>query len=177
MKKRGLSPVIGAVLLIMLVCAVGTMIFGWARHTVRVSEQEALEEKFCRDANFVIGDFCYDETTVYVVDDSGNVVPETVGVGDNRKQFWFNARNDARDVDLEGFIIKVNYGSRTISLPTLAGHEMESASTDQVRVEVLEDVDDIQEIEVLPKMRMNNRIVLCENEVEVVSGGEIGPCP
>lgn len=164
--KRGFSPVIATILLIMLVIVIGTMVFLWMNNIFEKSGQPALEKKLCDSSNFVIGDFCYE-----------NVIVENMETGESeeRTHIKFSGRNDASEPELEGFMIFIDYDGRTISISSLMSSEIGGFDSKRVTTDFIEDDLGIKQIRVVPKIKKDEKVFICEEET-VIDWEEVEPC-
>jgi len=165
--KKGFSPVISAVLLIALVIVIGILVFLWMSNILGKDEQQALEKKLCDSSNFVIGDFCHE-----------NIIIENIETEEFEENMHikFNGRNDASEPELDGFMISVDYGGRTISISSLMYSEIEGFDSKRVTTDFIEDVTGIKQIRVVPKIRGERKVFICEEEEIVIDWEDIKSC-
>ena len=62
--KKGISPVIGTMLLILIVIVMASMFSIWAFKFVSDTQERALIDKMCNDVDFVSGNFCYNNLSI-----------------------------------------------------------------------------------------------------------------
>ena len=113
--KKGLSSVVGAVLLILLVLVIAGIVFAWSRYTLRDSEDESRAQQICSRIEFVVDDFCYE--VIYELDSNGNQIGE-------ESKIRFNGRNDVSDAELYGFLFFLDYGGEIKSVSTFPDSEL-----------------------------------------------------
>jgi len=165
--KRGMGPVIGAVLLVMLTMVIGTMVFLWAKNTIKTSEEEALKERLCESANFVIGDFCYED-----------VIIENIETGDSelKRHIKFSGRNEAAEPELDGFMMFIDYDGRTVSISSLMYSEIEGFKSKRITTDFIEDTSGIKQIKVVPKIKKDRNIFICEKQGIEVMWEDVKEC-
>lgn len=135
-KKRGLSPVIASVLIILLVISLSSIIFTWARGFVaeQTEDTSALNVKLCPAIEFVI-------TNTSVI--GSNTLLEIVNRG---------------NVDIDSFDFKISYtngNSETINLNT-------GVLSGKVIMETMDFVESgIEEIEAFAVLRSNSKSITC----------------
>lgn len=164
--KKGLSPVIGAVLLVMMVIAIGSGVFLWMRGSVTKAEEEALVQQECQKIDFIVDDFCYAEEWV----DNSETDPQL------RTYIQFNARNDAEEPELHSFLFFIDYDRRTISIPGQTDQNMEGYESGRVITEFIEGFEGIKQIRVVPRIKVQNKIALCEEKEVAINWEFVGPC-
>ena len=153
--KRGVSPVIGAVIMIGLIFVIASGYFVWTKNYSSKIWGGASGTFSCDKVNFVLGDFCY----------------KTVGDG---KEIHFTARNDASDFKLQGFLISLNYKGGTISVSVL--DEIDSQSSKKLVAKFTENVEGIEQVRVAPKIKLINEFVICEEKEVIVKWAKIKEC-
>ncbi len=165
--KRGMNPVIGSVLLVMLVMAVGSMIFLWMRYSVTKAEEEALIQQECQKIEFVVEDFCYED-----------VIVDNINTGESEKKthIRFNGRNDASELELEGFLIFIDYKGSTISIPSSPYSEIEGHNSKSVTTDFITDIENINRIRVVPKIKKERDMFICEEKEVVIYWEDVGIC-
>ena len=165
--KKGLSPIISAVLLIALVFVVAGIVFMWVRYTVKNSGEEALELQLCSEINFLADDFCFDTLSVQNID-TGEITSET--------RIKFNGMNNVLESQLEGFMFSIDYGGTIISISTLPYSELEGGEAKTLFTDVIDNAENIREIKVIPRIKENNRIIICTENDKPIPGGELEEC-
>ena len=162
-----MSPVIGAVLLVMLVMVVGSMVFLWMKYFVIKSEGEALVQQECQKIKFVIDDFCYEK-----------VIIENIETGDSEEKthIKFNGRNDASEPELYGFLIFIDYDGSSISIPSSPYSEIEGYDSKSVATDFIEDVSGIKQIRVVPKIKDKRKVFICEEKEKIIKWESVGEC-
>ena len=164
---KGMSPIISTVLLITMVVVVAGLVFSWSRYIVKSSEREALEQQLCSNVRFVVDDFCYGEETIV---DSMNVITGT------KKYIQFNGRNDVEEPGLYGFLILLDYGWKTVPIPSSSHSEISGFNAREVTSDNIEDTAGIEKVRITPKIKPDNKIILCEEKEEVVDFGSVTGC-
>jgi len=165
--KKGISPVVSSILLIALVILVGGLVFLWMSHTLEKSEDLTLEKKLCDSSNFVIGDFCYENI---------NVENLETGEFENKVRMEFNGRNEASEPELEGFMVFLDYDGRALSISSLVHSEIEGFGSKRITTDFIEDISEIKQIRLVPKIKENNKIFICEKKEIIVGWGDVEPC-
>jgi len=165
--ERGLSPVISTVLLITMVVVVAGLVFSWSRYTVKNSEKEALEQQLCSGIKFVVDDFCYGEDTIV---DSTNAIIGT------KKYIQFNGKNDVEEPKLYGFLILLDYGWKTVPIPSSSDSDISGFDAREVISDNIEDITGIEKVRITPKIKPDNRFILCEEKEEVIDFEGVGGC-
>ena len=167
MLKKGVSQVIGTVLLIAVVIVVGGIFFLGVRNSIHKSEEKALEEELCNSAKFVIGDFCY-----------GNSNVENIKTGKSNEKTYikFSGRNEVEEPELQGFIAIIDYGWRTVSISSLKYSEIESFGSKRITTDFIEDAQDIKQIKVIPKLKREGKVFICEKHNTEIMWEEVKQC-
>jgi FlaG/FlaF family flagellin (archaellin) len=165
--KRGMSSVIGAILLVMLVVMVGSMIFLWMKHSVMKAEEEVLVQQECQNVKFVVADFCYED-----------VIIENIDTGDfkEKTRIKFNGRNDASEPELYGFLIFVDYQGSTVSIPSSPYTGIEGYNSKSVTTDFIEDIEGINQIRVVPKIKSKRKVFICEEKEMSIKWEDVEQC-
>ena len=161
-----MSPVIGTVLLVMMVMVIGSGIFLWMRFSVTSAEEEAAVQQACQKIKFIADDFCYVEELVQNLETEPQL----------RTYIQFNARNDAEEPELHSFLFFIDYDRRTISIPGQTDENMEGYESDKITTEFIEEMERIKQIRVVPKIKVQNKIVLCEEKEVAINWEFVTPC-
>lgn len=159
--KKGVTPIIGTLVLILISVALGVMIFIFIKN-YNINLQTGLSEQVqCRDYSFSAGDFCYNNT----VNNSKNGI-----------LLKFNAINYSPNLNLTGFRISVFYeGSGTFK--TIEFNSFISATqSGKVTSSFIEGTNAIHEIDIFPKININSKNFICEEIEKIVAGSEIKSC-
>ena len=161
-----MSPIISTVLLVMLVMVIASGVFLWMRSSVTKAEEEALVQQECQKVKFIVADFCYVEELVQNLETEPQL----------RTYIQFNARNDAEEPELHSFLFFIDYDRRTISIPGQTDENMEGYEADRVTTEFIEEMERIKQIRVVPKIKVQNKIVLCEEKEVAINWEFVTPC-
>ena len=159
-EKRGISPVITTVLIISIVVVISGIIFIFAKNSLEKAKEEAEGERLCSEVEFSVADFCH----------------EQIDTDEGRKSIiTFNGVNEAGS-SFDGFLISTDYGGNIIPVSTLPYSELDSGEAKTLHTEVLEDINDIKKIEVIPRIKSDNQNVICNKNSETFDWEEIGEC-
>ena len=77
---------------------------------------------------------------------------------------------------MQGFLIFLDYGGETVSIPSLRYSEIESFGSKRITTDFLETTEGIQEIGVTPKIENNNNIFICDKQTIKVAWENVGVC-
>jgi flagellin-like protein len=164
--KKGLSPTIGVVVLVLLVIIISGMVFVWSKDLISNDKEQALGEKMCKEVELAVGDFCKREID---------------GTGGQEYNVFFSGRNDATGVDLYGFLMIVDYVTgdaltKSISIPSLPYSEMATGDVRSISSDAIKDATLIERIAILPKIEVEGKVFTCEGEEKIMTWGEIVVC-
>lgn len=154
--KKAISPVIGTVILISLSVVLGVTVFIWTKNYASNIGEETSEQALCRNVNFAVGDVCYQDS------------------GEGRK-IKFNVQNYASNLSLSGFMITLEYeGSiKSVSSELI---EINALSSGDVVSEFIENIEEIKQIKIIPKIKSDTKIINCEDKEIVVVWREVKTC-
>ncbi len=165
--KRGMTPVIGAVLLIVMVTVIGSMVFLWMKDSVNKAKEEALVQQECQKIKFVVEDFCYEKISIENIE---------TGESEDKTHIKFNGRNDAPEPELEGFLIFIDYDGSTISIPSSPYSEIESYDSKKIATDFIDDIEGIKQIRVVPKIKNQRKVFICEKKEVAVKWEDVEEC-
>ena len=170
--KKGISPTVGIVLLILMVVIIGGIVFVWARDFTLDNKAQAMGEKMCRDVELAVGDFCY--KTLGVLND---VTRET----EIKTYIKFSGRNDFSGLELYGFLIFLDYGGDTTllkstSISSLAYSEMETGISKDLKSDFINNVLEVERIIIVPKIRVDETVFTCTEKDTVMFWRNIEEC-
>lgn len=157
--KKGISPVIGTMLLILIVIVMASMFSIWAFKFVSDTQERALIDKMCNDVDFVSGNFCYNNLSIENLE---------TGEIDKRINIEFDGRGVNTNSLIYGFLMLINYGGKVISISTLDGSEMEPNIPKSITSDFIKDSEMINSIILLPKVEINSKIFVCENKEKTI---------
>ena len=161
-----MSPIIGAVVLIMMIMVIASGVFLWMRSSVTKAEEEALVQQECQKIEFVLDDFCYEE----------ELIPNLETEPQLRNYIRFNGRNDAEEPELYGFLIFIDYEGSTISIQSSIYSEIEGYDSKSVTSDFIEDIENIKQIRVVPKIKDGTRVFICEEKEKKIHWEAVEPC-
>ena len=164
-KKRGMSPVVGTVLLVSLVVVLAGSVFAWAYSFISDKTREASVEKACGELDFISGQFCKSILPVDSLD--GSTEYETY--------LEFDVRNEVGE-DIVGFSILASYNGNSVNVPTLDGDKVYVYDSERIYTGVLEGSEEIDEIVILPKVLVDSKAYYCEDKGKSISWEEIEEC-
>ncbi len=151
MKKRGISPVIGAILLISLTVVIAGVVFIWMKNIAEKAEKSG-DDALCRNIVYEIGDLrCED----------GKLI--------------FNAQNYASDLKLMGFMIKIEADGETKSFSSEPA-EIDSLGSAEVFITLDGSLGSIDKVQVIPRIKSGDDFVYCEDKETVKTWDEIAGC-
>ena len=153
--KKGLSPTIGVVLLVLLVIIISGIVFVWSKDLISNDKEQALGEKMCKEVELAVGDFCKMRVDGIVEGDEYHIK--------------FSGRNDATGVGLYGFLMIVDYATgdasaKSISIPSLPYSEMAVGDVRSISSDAIKDASLIERIAILPKIEVEEKVFTCEEE-------------
>jgi len=121
----------------------------------------------CQKIKFVIGDFCYEDVSVENIE---------TGESEGKTRIKFNGRNDASEPELYGFLIFIDYEGSTISIPSSPYSEIEGYDSKSVTIDFIEDIPNIKQIRVVPKIKTKRKVFICEEKEVVVKLESVEQC-
>ena len=145
--KKGVSPVIGAIILIVMVVTLGMVIFLWVRNYTSNIGEEVTGGVLCREMKFVIGDVCYEDI----------VVPE------QGKKIKFSVINQASNVSIKGFLVALDYEGGIIS-NTTEEIDIENFVSQEVSTSFITNVETINRVRMIPKVEDVDGEYACEDK-------------
>ena len=153
--KKGISPIIGAILLISLIVGMGIGYFVWMRGNIFKTGEAQSEQAVCGDVLFFAGNVCY-----------------TVSAGD--VQIKFSARNDANELDLEGFTVYLDYegGTKSVSV----NGELKSLDSGVFNSEFVEYPANMKKVRIVPMIGQEDNPLICGGKGFTIVWGEIDSC-
>jgi flagellin-like protein len=159
--KKGVTPIIGTLILIMIGVALGVTIFIFIKN-YNVNLQTGLSEQVsCRDYSFSAGDACYNNTM--------NASKEGIILK-------FDAINYSPNINLTGFRVSVYYeGSGTFKTAEFNAL-IPATQTGKATSGFIEGTNAIHEIDIFPRINVNNKDIICEDIKKVIAGTEIKSC-
>jgi hypothetical protein len=160
MQKRGISPVITTVLIALLAVAVIGLVLTFSINPVEKIKNQASDEKLCNEIEFSAGDFCYST----IESDFGN-----------EYNLEFSSVNKAESL-LDGFLISIDYGGETILVSTLPYSELASREAKKLHTEIIEGIEDIKQIEAIPRIESTGKNIVCGKNTKIFSWGEVKAC-
>jgi len=151
MNKKGISPVLGAVLLVAFTLALAGIVFVWMRRTSENIGNEQ-ESTLCQNVNYAIGDLCR----------SGSSIE-------------FNTINYAQDLILMGFMVTVEADGESKSYSSNPA-EIGSLKSADVSVDIDGISENINRIRIIPRLKSGNKIVNCKGKEMIKVWNEIEGC-
>lgn len=122
---------------------------------VNTSREQFSPSQLCRDIEFTVGDFCYE--------------PFSVG---EETRIRFHARNNILDTEIDSFMFFLDYEGTMISVLTLPNDGLKGGEVKVLFTVFIEDVLNIKEIKIVPRIKGDTKIILCEGKEEVVNWEE-----
>ena len=165
--KKGLSPIISTVLLILMVLVIASVVFIWAKYIVKDSGEEAQAQQLCSEVDFVVGDFCYETIEVENLE---------TGLTEITYRFRFNAKNNAEEPELYRFIISLDYGGETKPLDSFENTELGDYDAKNIETYPLEDISGIKKIKIIPKVKKDMNIFVCEEQGVEINWEQVKEC-
>ncbi|MDO8529026.1 MAG: type IV pilin [Nanoarchaeota archaeon] len=152
--RKGISPVLGAVLMITITLALAGVAFVWIRNTVEKTGKEQ-NDILCREVNYAVGDLrCYN-------------------VGGNFLKF--NAVNYAQDLKLMGFMVTIEAKGESRSFNSVPA-EIDSLMSGDVSIDIDGLLSNINRIRIIPRVKSGQEIVNCEEKETIMVWSEIEGC-
>ena len=152
---KGISPVIGEVLLIVLSISLALTVFIWTKNYTQNVQQGELNQASCQQVSFRAGNVCYD-----------NIVQGSQG-----KKIEFDAINYSPNVSLSGFRITLQFpgGSKTTDINSVvATGETEKMISDFVSVS-----SSLDKVIISPLIQGSTS---CTDQQSVFVGSEVNLC-
>ena len=144
LKQKGISPVIGTVMLVVITLAFGAVVFVWIKSYTSDVGEGKLKDVACRDISFDVGDVCYE-----------NLVPEGIKIK-------FNAVNYLSDSNLSGFLVFLDYPGGVAS--SLVEKEIESFATEALSTNFTDSITGINKIRFVPRIKKSNNLYACDEK-------------
>jgi hypothetical protein len=164
-KKRGMSEIIIAILLVLLVIASIAGVFIWNK-TLFSSLTSGSNE--CSELSFVIGDFCYEEQMTQNIE---------TGLLESQNKLKFNVRNEMENRDIEGFSIFINdnYGN-TQTITNMDNAPLVSFGVGSLTTDFFSKANGITEVEIIPKIKLDTKIISCNDKKIIIKWATIAQC-
>ena len=158
LKKRGVTPIVGGMLLVVLVVSLGAIVFVWIRGYTDKTGEGNLRVALCREVDFDVGDVCYEELS------EGS----TEGL-----RIEFNAINYYSG-NLNGFLIILDYPGGTSA--DVVDVEIEPLFTKVISTGFIEKRGQINRIRIVPRLRKLNDVYNCDEREIVRVWSEVKSC-
>jgi len=157
-KKKGMSEIMIAVLLILLVTTTIAAVFIWNK---KIFSSLTSDSKGCSELSFNLGDFCYEEQTI---------------LGEVKTRLKFNVRNELEDKEISGFIIFLddNYGN-TQTISDLASTSIIGFETKSLTTNFFSN-SGISTVRISPQITEEDEIILCEEKQTTIKWSTIDEC-
>jgi len=168
MSKRGISAVISALLLVVVVLSLAAVYFLWTRVILANTESGASAQKACENVRFAADDFCLATSSLFNSDGSTSEV----------KSLRFNVRNAAPNQNISGFRISlINNGGTSYLLSTLPASDINSAASAQIGSQWLSmSTSDISKLVIQPQINASGELISCESKGMEIPWGGVGTC-
>jgi flagellin-like protein len=152
--KRGLTPLIGAVILIVITLTLAGITFAWIQGSVSKTGEE-LKQALCRDISFSARDVCYESVT-------------------GGMKIRFNTANHASNLNLSGFLVLIDHpGGIT---PSEIDAEIRSLGARQVSTGTIESIQNIEKVRIVPRMTSEGKKINCNAEETSIDWDEVVGC-
>lgn len=152
--KRGLTPLIGAVILIVITLTLAGITFVWIQGSVSKTGEE-LKQALCRDVSFSARDVCYESVT-------------------GGMKIRFNTANHASNLNLSGFLVLIDHpGGIT---PSEIDAEIRSLGARQVSTGTIESIQNIEKVRIVPRMTSEGKKINCNAEETSIDWDEVAEC-
>lgn len=157
--KKGVSPIIAEVLLVVIGISLALGIFVWTKNYTQNIQKGLSEQASCRDVNFFVGNVCYESLT----QDSESGI-----------KVHFNTINYSPNMSLAGFRISLEYegGFKTSELDSV----VDIGQTKNLVSDFIESPSSIKKFLFFPKIIKNEKSVVCEEQETIFAGEEINFC-
>ena len=136
-------------------------VFLWTKNYTFNIGEEVSNQALCRKIKFVIGDLCYEN----IIKDSENGI-----------DIKFTARNDASDIDLNGFLITLDYEGGEESVLALEPSEVKSLSSRRIVSDFIKDVQNIKKVIITPGLKNGKDFFPCNEKEIIISWEEVEVC-
>lgn len=165
--KRGISSIIATLLLILLVITIAIGVYIWIQTTFYKTQQQTTKDETCSEVKYNTADFCYQILGIPNLN---------TGITENKEHLMFNAVNNGQ-MTIEGFSISLVYNNGVnFPLSTLQGTELNQNDIKKITTDFIEDTTNIKQIEVSPKIQLNNETVICDENPMIFSWSQIKSC-
>jgi hypothetical protein len=164
-KKKGMSEVMTALLLILLAITIIAAVFIWNK---QIFSSLTSGSNTCSEISFSIGDFCYEEQNIQNIQ---------TGQLELKTHLKFNVRNEFQNKVIEGFLVFIDdeYGNtQTISSlfdTQIAGFESKSLTTD-----FFSNTGKISNVRIAPQIKEGAKIVSCTEKQVTIKWSTIKKC-
>jgi hypothetical protein len=166
MNKRGISEVVNTVLIIVLVVAVAAGVFYFMQKFFSNAKAEAEISKTCAGVTFNSADFCYEFADVQNLD----------GTIEQKERLVFGVENK-ESILINGFIIALDYnGGNIITLSTTIDSNVGTNDVKKVTSDFIANPENINQIEIFPKVILNNETSVCPSTDSVIKWSDLHQC-
>jgi hypothetical protein len=145
-KKRGMSEVLVAVLMILLVTSTIAAVFIWNK---QIFSSLTSSSQTCTQITLTTGDFCYESKTI---------------MGQPKRDLKFNVRNELNTTVIHGFLIFIddNYGN-TQTLSTLSSTSVVGFETKSLTSDYFSD-NGISNVRIIPQLKEKDKVISCDDK-------------
>jgi hypothetical protein len=158
-KKRGMSEVMTALLLILLVITTIAAVFIWNK---QIFSSLTSGSKGCSEISLSIADFCYN--------------PQTI-MGQPKLGLTFNVRNELETKPIAGFLVFIDDGyGNTQTISNLADSNIAGFETKKLTTDFFPDSGKTSSATITPQQEINNKIVSCTDKQTTIKWSTIKPC-
>jgi FlaG/FlaF family flagellin (archaellin) len=157
-KKRAVTPVIAAVILISFSVALASIVFFWIKNYT-TNTGEGLGDASCRNVDFSVGDVCYSNLT---------------GESEGGYEISFNVINYASDTNISGFLVILDYSGGFVSGD--ADKEIGAFASERITSDFIEKKQSIKQIRIIPKVNSKNGLFNCEKKEIIFVWREVEEC-
>ncbi len=165
--KKGVSNVVGTVLLIVLVLVIGVVVFVWSGSYIgersERAEREVLGKELCDDTRFVVENVCYSSSSVE------NVETRVVS---SKKHIRFNVGNNNPYAEIYSFLVFLDYVGRRVNTLSLPHDEIVGFGSDVIYTDFIE--GDVNRMRIVPKLLFEDNFIICDERELIVEGEDIG---
>ncbi len=156
MKKKGLSIIVGEVILIGIVLALGISYFIWTRTISSTAGSQGAGEITCSSLSLLIGDVCYTENA-------------------GLKTVQFSVRNDA-NIKIWNFSVMIEYNGGAKTFYPLGESEVESSGFKTLTSQAIDSSITPDRVLISPIIKIDSQFFICNDKGLVKIWSELKQC-
>ena len=164
--KRGMNSIVSIILIVFLGLVIGGIIFIWQVNLSENIQKDNSIRQLCSTLDFRVDDFCYQTMTSVNLD----MIEEQFTV------IQFNAKNDGNPEIIEFLLILTDKFGNSVTYSILNEKKISNQQGDTFTSDGIFDKEIIDKISIVPRIMLDEEIILCEDEKKIIDKEEIRIC-